>query len=144
MKVETKEIKHNLTIQKGKNAGNPIKSAAGRIGSFFASCEYLPTYGERHIAPINASRGQWSMFFAGGKNYYSVACVRGDLYSVSWVRPKGTFSSFSDVQREEELVKTVRFICDIDPREYLANIMTMNDGTHCLPLRVTIDETCLA
>ena len=112
-------IKHNKVNQK---TGNAMKKA-GMLGSFFSYLDNVPSATEE-VALVNKNReGSWGTFFAGAPSKYSVTRVKGDLYSIVWIRPKGRSNSYSDKEGAKEIVRTLKVHCDTDPMAYLQDIV---------------------
>ena len=122
-------IKHNKVNQR---TGNAMKEA-GMLGSFFSYLGSVPSATEE-IAPINENReGSWGTFFAGAVCRYSVTRIKGDLYSIVWIRPKGRANSYSDKEGAKEIVRTLKVHCDTDPMAYLQDIVNQTQ-----PLEIKI------
>ena len=112
-------IKHNKVNQK---TGNAMKEA-GMLGSFFSYLGSVPSATEE-VATVNNNRqGSWGTFFAGAVCRYSVTRIKGDLYSIVWIRPKGRANSYSDKEGAKEIVRTLKVHCDTDPMAYLQDIV---------------------
>ena len=112
-------IKHNKVNQKTGNAMNKSQ----QIGSFFSYLGSVPSATEE-IASVNNNRqGSWDTFFAGAVCRYSVTRIKGDLYSIVWIRPKGRSNSYSDKEGAKEIVRTLKVHCDTDPMAYLQDIV---------------------
>jgi len=122
-------IKHNKVNQK---TGNAMKEA-GMLGSFFSYLGSVPSATEE-VATVNNNRqGSWGTFFAGAVCRYSVTRIKGDLYSIVWIRPKGRANSYSDKEGAKEIVRTLKVHCDTDPMAYLQDIVNQTQ-----PLEIKI------
>jgi len=122
-------IKHNKVNQR---TGKPMKKA-GMLGSFFSYLGSVPSATEEVASVNNNRQGSWDTFFAGAVCKFSCTRIKGDLYSVVWIRPKGRANSYSDKGGAKEIVRTLKFHCDTDPMAYLQDIVNQTQ-----PLEIKI------